>query len=48
MNNDKTELILFGSRQLLNKTETVKLDVNGKDILRSKSIKLLGASRSGS
>ena len=43
MNDDKTELILFGSRQQLNKTETVKLDVNGIDILRSKNIKLLGA-----
>ena len=42
MNDDKMELILFGSRQQLNKTETVKLDVNGKDILRSKNIKLLG------
>ena len=28
MNADKTALILFGSRQQLNKTETVKLDMN--------------------
>ena len=43
MNDDKTELITFGSRQQLSKTETLSLSANGKQILRSKSIKLLGA-----
>ena len=43
MNDDKTDLIMFGSRQQLSKAETLSLNAHGKQILRSKSIKLLGA-----
>ena len=43
MNNDKTEFILIGSRQQLNKAETSVLNINGELITRSKSIKYLGA-----
>ena len=43
MNNDKTEFVLIGSRQQLNKAETSVFNINGELITRSKSIKYLGA-----
>ena len=43
MNNDKTEFILFGSRQQLRKTHTTILDVNSVFIDRSDCVRYLGA-----
>ena len=43
MNCSKTELILFGSRQQLQKCVTTHINVNGDEIHRSIIIKYLGA-----
>ena len=43
MNDGKTEFIIFGSAQKLNKCETNTLDVNSVTITKAPSIKLLGA-----
>ena len=43
MNNSKTEVIFFGSRQHLLKCNTTSINVNGEDISRGGNIKYLGA-----
>ena len=43
MNDDKTEFILFGSRQQLHKCESDKLKVNESEVPLSTSVKYLGA-----
>ena len=42
MNNSKTEFILFGLRQHLQKFTTNATDINGKEIPKSEYIKYLG------
>ena len=43
MNSDKTEFILMGSKQQLQKSITSDININGQIIKRSKQIKYLGA-----
>ena len=43
LNNAKTELILFGSRQTLSKCVTNSININGHEVDRSVTIKYLGA-----
>ena len=43
LNNAKTELILFGSRQTLSKYITNSININGHEVNRSGTIKYLGA-----
>ena len=43
MNCSKTELILFGSRQHLQKCVTTHINVNGDEVHRSNILKYLGA-----
>ena len=43
MNNAKTELIFYGSRQQLSKLTTTTIDINGINIESGKSIRYLGA-----
>ena len=43
MNNDKTEFIYFGSRQMLSLCNAEEIDVQGTKISRSKIVRYLGA-----
>ena len=43
MNQSKTEFIIFGSSQQLQKCETKSLNVNGTEVCRTQEIKYLGA-----
>ena len=43
LNCDKTEFILFGSRQMLSKCITTNIEVNGHTLDRSITVKYLGA-----
>ena len=43
MNNDKTEFILIGSRQQLDKAQTSVVNINGEIVQKSRCIKYLGA-----
>ena len=43
MNSDKTEFILIGSKQQLQKSHTKQININSENIARSEAIKYLGA-----
>ena len=43
MNSDKTEFILIGSKQQLQKCHTKQININSENITRSETIKYLGA-----
>ena len=43
MNDGKTEVILYGSRQQLLKSETTLMNLNGNSIKRAECIKYMGA-----
>ena len=42
MNSDKTELILIGSKQQLQKSYTKQININNENIIMSETIKYLG------